>query len=148
MPLISEKSGFQDRLEIAPLISLTPFLEGLSNIPYLPLKMKCLSLLVLVTLLSPIGLAQDASRFEKESLTSGLSDPLQLRERDRQIVAFAGERGVTATPICISPSPSSLCDERLRCSLSQRERDGVRGNNACELLSASSQRKTRAHLNL
>lgn len=34
--------------------------------------------LLLLSALSPIGLAQDASRFEKEALATGLSDPLQL----------------------------------------------------------------------
>ena len=40
--------------------------------------MKYLSLLLLASLLSPICLAQDPSRFEKEVLVAGCSDPLQL----------------------------------------------------------------------
>jgi Glucose / Sorbosone dehydrogenase len=42
---------------------------------------KCVFLLLPVLffcVLSPIGFAQDASRFEKEVLATGLSDPLQL----------------------------------------------------------------------
>src|SRR3954470_16748106 len=37
-----------------------------------------LSALLVLSLLSPFGLAQDPSRFEKEVLAGGLSDPLQL----------------------------------------------------------------------
>jgi cytochrome c len=40
--------------------------------------MKCLSLLLVASLLPPICLAQDDSRFEKEVLVAGCSDPLQL----------------------------------------------------------------------
>ena len=40
--------------------------------------MKCFSRFLLASLLSSICLAQDASRFEKEVLASGLSDPLQM----------------------------------------------------------------------
>ena len=55
--------------------------------------MKCLSLLLLASLLSPVCLAQDASRFEKEVLAAGLSDPLQLDIAEDGRVFFVERKG-------------------------------------------------------
>jgi cytochrome c len=49
---------------------------------------------LLFPLLSPIGFAQDASRFEKEVLAAGLSDPLQLDIAQDGRVFFVERKGL------------------------------------------------------
>ena len=56
-------------------------------------KMKCLLHLLLASLLSSICLAQDASRFEKEVLAAGLSDPLQVDIAKDGRVFFVERKG-------------------------------------------------------
>src|SRR5436190_5032334 len=57
------------------------------------MRMKCLLLLLLASLLFPICRGQDSARFEKEVLVPGLSDPLQMDIATDGRVFFVERKG-------------------------------------------------------